>query len=95
MQNYNIQCWDEEHTFVATYIALPSLVFWTVGIPSCSFLILTKLRNKLTLPSIKGKFGFIYNGYNRTNYFWEFVIVYKKICIIAISVFLASISVEV
>lgn len=44
---------------------------------------------------LRAKYGFIYNGYNRANFFWEFVIVYKKIAVISIAVFLASISVEI
>jgi len=38
----------------------------------------------------KQKFGFLYNGYKKEYFFWEIVIMYRKILIIFISVFLYS-----
>jgi hypothetical protein len=40
---------------------------------------------------VKGKFGFLYNGYrNPQAYYWEIVIMYRKIAIIFIQIFLAQ-----
>jgi hypothetical protein len=40
---------------------------------------------------VKGKFGFLYNGYrNPQAYYWEIVIMYRKITIIFIQIFLAQ-----
>ena len=35
-------------------------------------------------------FGFLYNGYKKEYYFWEIVIMYRKIAIIFIAVFIAN-----
>ena len=35
-------------------------------------------------------FGFLYNGYRKEFYFWEIVIMYRKIAIIFIAVFIAN-----
>jgi hypothetical protein len=48
-------------------------------------------RNRLKLMDVKSKFGFIYNGYRVPQaYFWELIIMYRKIFIIFIQVFLAQ-----
>ena len=36
----------------------------------------------------KQKFGFLFNGYKRNNYFWEIVIMYRKIFCIFIAILL-------
>ena len=36
----------------------------------------------------KEKFGFLYNGYKKEYYFWEIVIMYRKIMVITIAVLL-------
>ena len=89
----NQQCWDDEHNNIISYIAAPALFAWTIGIPTVTAIIIFKNRQNLYAPEIRAKYGFIYNGYNKSNYFWEFVIVYKKICVISIAVFLASMNV--
>ena len=44
---------------------------------------------------MKSTLGFLYLGYDDHRFYWEFVILYRKISIAFISVFLASISVDV
>ena len=79
LDNLNQQCWDTEHNFVVQFVAAPALFAWTIGIPAVTSILIFKNRNRLYTPEIRAKYGFIYNGYNKSNYFWEFVIVYKKI----------------
>ena len=45
-------------------------------------------REGLDTIAVKEKFGFLYNGYKRSSYFWEIVIMYRKILMIGISVFM-------
>ena len=40
------------------------------------------------------KYGFLFSGYNARTFYWEVVIMYRKILIIAASVFLSTISTE-
>lgn len=41
--------------------------------------------------SVKEKYGFFYNGYKRQNYFWEIIIMYRKILCIVLSIFLRQV----
>lgn len=38
----------------------------------------------------KEKYGFLYNGYQKRFYYWEVVIMYRKILIIFIAVFISA-----
>lgn len=71
------------------YVAGPSLFIWSLGIPATVFVLMNKEKDKLSTTMVKQKFGFLYNGYKRHNFFWEIVIMYRKIICIFIAVFLA------
>jgi hypothetical protein len=45
-------------------------------------------RNQLETVETKEKFGFLYAGYTKALFFWEIVIMYRKIGMIFISVFI-------
>ena len=87
VQDYQVQCFsDSQHIFVAFYIALPCLILWGLGIPAAVYMLMakTELGNK----AAKQQFGFLFNGYKRHNYYWEIVIMYRKILCVFIAVFL-------
>ena len=39
---------------------------------------------------VKEKYGFLYNGYRKQYYYWEVIIMYRKIIIIFIAVFVSN-----
>ena len=71
-------------------LALPSIIVWGLGIPFFAFTLLTRERETLDKLATKEKFGFLYNGYKKDFYYWEIVIMYRKIAIIFIAVFISS-----
>lgn len=73
---------------MALYVALPCLVLWGIGIPGMFWFLMHREKEKLDTVGTKQKFGFLFNGYKRENFFWEIVIMYRKIMCIFISVFL-------
>lgn len=85
-----IKCWEGSHYFFSLAIALPSLICWGIGIPFFALILL--FRNKETLNTIetKEKLGFLYNGYKTDYYFWEILIMYRKIIIIFVAIFLSG-----
>ena len=88
----DIECWDDKHDFHVLFVALPSLLFWALAIPGICFFMLYKNRRKLGYISIMKRYGFLFYGYNKKDYYWEFVILYRKILIICCSVFLANLA---
>ena len=60
------------------------------GIPTYGLGLIVKNRSNLNQEDFKGKYGFMYNGYRPNSYYWEFIIMYRKIIVIFIQVFLAQ-----
>jgi hypothetical protein len=44
--------------------------------------------------NLKTKYGFLFSGYHSKAYFWETVIMYRKISLVMASVFLSTVSPE-
>lgn len=93
--NLDIRCWSDDHNFIVVAVALPSILLWSVGIPAICLFFLWKSRKSLHTVATRLRFGFLFNGYETHTYYWEFVILYRKICIICISVFLGNMSIPV
>ena len=80
---------------VAYYVAIPGLIIWGLGIPVTVLAMMRKEEDKLETDKVKQQYGFLYNGYKRHNYYWEIVIMYRKILCIFIATFLRSTGVVV
>jgi hypothetical protein len=65
-------------------VALPGIFVWGLGIPFYAFYLLYSLRGQLHKLEIREKFGFLYNGYKRKHFYWEILIMYRKIAMVII-----------
>lgn len=70
--------------------ALPGIILWGIGIPLAALLLLYCSRHDLDSPRVKEKYGFLYNGYRHRLYYWESVIMFRKVAMIFITVLLSS-----
>lgn len=84
-------CFEGFHAYFTWYMALPCIIIWGVGIPAIIFVLIQKDSEMLETNSVKEKYGFFYNGYKRQNYFWEIIIMYRKILCIVLSIFLRQV----
>lgn len=82
-----ITCWSGVHKFFSYFVAIPGIIVWGLGIPFFAFTLLSKIRKNLDDITSKEKLGFLYRGYRKEYYYWEIVIMYRKIILIFISVF--------
>jgi hypothetical protein len=90
-EDLEIVCNEGSHLFFSRAVALPALIIWGIGIPTIAFIMIFQKRNDLNLIETKARLGFLYNGYRIPQaYFWEISIMYRKIFIIFIQVFLAQ-----
>ncbi|CDW81646.1 UNKNOWN [Stylonychia lemnae] len=85
-----IQCWSTVHNVYSYFVALPSIIVWGLGIPFFALIILIKRRKQLNSFDIRQSYGFLYRGYRKDYYYWEIVIMYRKICIIFTAVFISN-----
>ena len=51
-----------------------------------------KNRKDLNEKTMNDRFGFLLLGYKSHLFYWEFIIIYRKIAIVLISVFLSTLS---
>ena len=82
--DYSVQCYTEEHA-VFSILSVIALVLYGIGFPLKAFLILHHYQHRL-YDTIPRTMHFLYNSYRL--YYWEFVILSRKIAIVCMSVFL-------
>jgi hypothetical protein len=94
-ENLDIRCFDSKHNSFALAVVLPVLVIWGLLVPLLVLLYLSRRRRELSEINTKLRFGFLYNGFKRSKFYWEFVIMFRKILIICIVVFIGNQSIPV
>lgn len=72
------------------FMGLPSLIVWVLCTPAFALWIIFKQRHNLRAYSTRSKFGFLYNGYKQKYFYWEFLILYRKIAVAFIAVLLVT-----
>ena len=90
--NPAINCSESRYESYSYIVAIPSIILWAVGLPTLVLIIMTKRKRFLTYTNNKIVFGFLFNGYRMSRFFWEFVIMYRKIFMISIAVFFNQVS---
>jgi hypothetical protein len=95
LEDLALECWKGDHSFFVMAVGLPGLLLWGLGIPTLALVLLIRNRRQLRSVEVKTKYGFLYIGYKHSNFYWELVILYRKIAIAFTSVFLSSISTEI
>ena len=93
LEDLEVICFSRLHNFFSFAVAIPSIFGWCIGIPIFALILLIRDRKRLDDLDVKQKFGFFFRGYKKTFYFWEIVIMFKKVTIIVISVFVGSIGI--
>jgi len=87
-EDLEIECWSLSHNMWTYSVALPGLIVWALGLPFFAFLGLSFERKRLSMFDAKEKLGFLFGGFKKDFYFWEVVIMYRKVVVIFISVFI-------
>ena len=93
--NYAVECWSNRYMQYYFMVVIPSIVVWNIGLPALILAIMIKRRKCLRQDNNRVIFGFIFNGYRRERFYWEFIIMYRKILMISIVVFFNSFSLTV
>lgn len=90
-------------------VILPAIIIWVLGIPLAAFIMLMRNKKKIlkisrfdeiskadqfSIVQLKMKYGFLFNGYKVETFFWEVIILYRKIFIVMTTVFFSVVSTE-
>eukprot|EP00949_MAST-11_sp_MAST-11-sp1_P005350 g5350.t1 len=94
----DIDCIGVTHVAYMVGVGAPAFLLYSLGMPSTAILLLQRLRKrkKLAVPRevsySSNVYGFLYAGYKREQYFWEVVIMLRKVMLNLILVLMASAS---
>jgi hypothetical protein len=84
-------CWDTNngsHIYVALLVGVPMLLGYVVGIPGMWLLLLWKHKSQLHLARVRYRYGQLYTPYRESRWWYEVVIVLRKVGLTGIAVFL-------
>ena len=90
-----MECFTGSHLYWALFGGIPALLLWVLGIPLATWLLLYESQDQLYTKTIKSKYGFLFNGYQPSSYYWESVIMYRKVAMIFVSVFLQALGTRI
>ncbi|GAX73318.1 hypothetical protein CEUSTIGMA_g772.t1 [Chlamydomonas eustigma] len=88
--DYNLQCFTGYHNLLALYIGIPGVIFFSLGVPAFSAYFLYKNQHRLREKGFIRSYGFIYGDYRDECFYWESVVMLRKLLIILVVVFLVT-----
>ncbi|KAJ9454236.1 Laminin subunit alpha, partial [Diplonema papillatum] len=89
MEDPRIDCNDAKYG-VYRWIAVLGFVVYGFGLPLAGYLLLRRKRHRLRTKRVMSTLGFVYSGYRQSYYFWEMIIMLRKMAIVSIVVFFAK-----
>ena len=90
----NVPCSGEESGFLFGAGAAAFLCY-AIGIPALSSLALWAVRGSLEDDTVRQRYGFLYSSYHTRVYFWEIVIMVRKVALTTVAVALAPAGLDV
>jgi len=95
IKDLGTQCWTDTHVKYLMMISLPGIALWVMLLPLVCLMYLVRKKRYLSDPKMQMRLSFLYKGYLSDVYYWEFVILYRKILLVCSFVFLGRISIRV
>ena len=88
-------CYEGRHFVWALAIGMPQLLLHVVGLPSAGLYMLYRNRHKLSNPVVRARYGLFLGGYKPSRYYWEIVVIVRKVSVVALSIFGTAIRIEI
>ncbi|CAM9241752.1 unnamed protein product, partial [Heterosigma akashiwo] len=82
----DFQCFTQRHTLWICFLGIPALALYVIGIPLVAMNTLRRHKKDLDELHFKCRFNFLYDGYRREFFWWEGVVLLRKVAIITVSV---------
>lgn len=79
-----VLCYQGTHQFWYKYVALPGMLAWGFGIPIFALLLLIREKERIDKLEVRQRLGFLFRGYKVRFYYWEIVVMFRKISLIVI-----------
>lgn len=91
----NIECWTPRHKKYSLMFALPGIIIWGLTIPVLCLIIVLKRQRYLNNIENRVSLGFFLIGYRKHMFYWEFMVILRKVSFMFILVFLSQVSIFV
>ena len=88
-------CYQGTHLWWAGLGGGSGLFLWVAGIPWVAFAVLRDKRHQLGNADIRQRYGFLFSGYKERAYFWESLVMLRKVAVIFVAVFLRSLGTRI
>ena len=69
---------------------MPAMVLWGFGIPIFALILLIREEKRIDKIEVRQRLGFLFRGYKIRFYYWEIIIMFRKIALIVIQSFLVQ-----
>ena len=79
-----VLCHKGPHKFWSLAIGLPGMLLWGFGIPIFALILLVRESSRIDNLEVKQRLGFLFKGYKVKKYYWEIIVVSRKIALIII-----------
>jgi len=89
-EDFSIECWTNTHVLWVIGVALPSILIWGIATPLIILRAMMKNRKTLNKKMFYLKFSYLINGFHDKYYYWEFLILYRKLILTILVAFLQS-----
>lgn len=86
-EDLSLHCWQGSHLFFVLVLGLPSLVIWIIGFPMAFVALLLSASRETHITKLR--YGFLYDGYKDHFFFWEALVIFRKVAVKAVSVILS------
>eukprot|EP00898_Chlorokybus_atmophyticus_P006361 jgi/Chlat1/6726/Chrsp50S09098 len=93
-QYMNDECYTGTHLAMVLAVGIPSMLIFSLGLPMGAYLMLWRRRMQLGSEHTVKYYGFLYTGYKRSMFFWEFIVTLEKLVLILIAVFLGGLGTQ-
>ena len=80
------QCWTHEHYSWLLILAFPMLIVYVIGVPLSLAVNIYRVSDDLSTPDA-ALFQFMFLKYRKEFWYWQFLLIFRQVLMIAISVF--------
>ena len=87
-------CYQGRHIYYIVFVGVPQVLFYVIGLPLCGLYFLHRNKDRLNVFAVRARYSLFFTGYRDDRYYWEIVVVFRKVAVIAISVFCNGIDPE-
>jgi len=80
-------CYEGRHLAYVFAVGVPQLIIFVAGLPILGLYFLHRNRDNLDATAVKARYGIFFGGYKKEKYYWEAVLIFRKVAVILVSSF--------